>query len=100
MASNDTELKLKLAAEGGAASAKEVGSVKEAAAQLADVMAELRAEMLDAGKSIDETEAALAPLQEQLNAIVDAMSDQAEQEAATEARPSALMTMGAPLRSM
>ena len=85
MASNDTELKLKLAAEGGAASAKEVGSVKEAAAQLADVMAELRAEMLDAGKSIDETEAALAPLQEQLNAIVDAMSDQAEQEAATEA---------------
>lgn len=85
MASNDTELKLKLAAEGGAASAKEVGSVKEAAAQLADVMAELRAEMLDAGKSIDETESALAPLQEQLNAIVDAMSDQAEQEAAAEA---------------
>lgn len=85
MATNETELKLKLAAEGGAAAAKEVVSVKDAASQLSDVMADLRDEMLDAGKSAEEAETALAPLQEQLNAIVDAMADQAEMEAASEA---------------
>lgn len=59
MATNDTELKLKLAAEGGAAAAKEVQKVEAAVSDLAAETKKLPAEMVPAwdqtAKAIEET---------------------------------------------